>query len=128
MGITFYLHSIRLRSLGMLCCTRSSPHSWSRAAAFGRDIRIDFSPDFGGREPLIDINRAVPTRIISNLLRNSVEACIQIGAKDISAWVCPEDRYVAINVVDNGCGIVSDNQSHIFDSGFSTKGEGRGRG
>ena len=99
-----------------------------QAATFGHSIPILFSPEFGGREPFVGISRAGLTRIVSNLLRNSIEACAQAGTENITLSVCPKGHDVGVQMIDRGCGIASENQGHIFDPGFSTKGEGRGKG
>jgi hypothetical protein len=99
-----------------------------QAAAFGHDIPIVFGPEFSGREPFVKIGRAELTRIMSNLLWNSIEACVQAGTHDISVSVGPQGCYVDIRVMDNGSGIAPEDHRRIFDSGFSTKGEGRGQG
>jgi hypothetical protein len=99
-----------------------------QGAAFGHDIPIDFGPEFSGREPFVEIGRAALTRIMSNLLGNSIEACVQNGTCDISVSVRPHGRNIDIRVMDNGSGIAPENHGRIFDSGYSTKGEGRGQG
>jgi len=99
-----------------------------QAAAFGHDIPIVFGPEFSGREPFVKIGRAELTRIMSNLLWNSIEACVLAGTHDISVSVALHGRYVDVRVVDNGSGIAPEDHRRIFDSGFTTKGEGRGQG
>ena len=99
-----------------------------QARGFGHPIPIRFSEACAGTEPFVGISRAALTRITSNLLRNAIEACKLTNADEISLFVFPEGGSTVVQVIDNGCGIPDEDRERIFDPGFSTKGEGRGKG
>lgn len=69
--------------------------------------------------------------VIGNLIDNAFDA---MNIKDIDRqkelYFCIYSREDAllITIEDTGIGISKDNLEHIFDNGFSTKGEGRGTG
>ena len=48
--------------------------------------------------------------------------------KELQFGIYSKPDAVLITVDDTGVGISKENLSHIFDNGFSTKGEGRGTG
>ena len=59
-------------------------------------------------------------QMILNLLLNAKQAIESKGIIRISTSL--QDEYITIEVKDNGCGIPDENQAHIFDPFFSTKG------
>lgn len=69
--------------------------------------------------------------VIGNLIDNAFEA---INIKDIQRQkelrfgIYSRKNALLITVEDTGIGISKDNLEHIYDNGFSTKGEGRGTG
>ena len=69
--------------------------------------------------------------VIGNLIDNAFDA---MNIKDIDRQkelhfgIYSRDDALLITVDDTGVGISADNIKHIFDNGFSTKGEGRGTG
>ena len=69
--------------------------------------------------------------VIGNLIDNAFEA---INIKDIQRQkelrfgIYSRENALLITVEDTGIGISKDNLEHIYDNGFSTKGEGRGTG
>ena len=71
--------------------------------------------------------------VIGNLIENAYEA-MNIRGKSFSKQnelhfgIYSRPDAVMITVDDTGIGISKNNLEHIFDNGFSTKGEGRGTG
>lgn len=71
--------------------------------------------------------------VIGNLIENAYEA-MNIRSKSFSKQnelhfgIYSRPDAVMITVDDTGIGISKNNLEHIFDNGFSTKGEGRGTG
>ncbi len=69
--------------------------------------------------------------VIGNLIDNAFDA---MNIKDIERQkelnfgIYSHENALLITVDDTGIGISNDNLEHIFDNGFSTKGEGRGTG
>ena len=70
--------------------------------------------------------------VIGNLLDNAFEAMNENtnykGKKELVFGIYSKPGAVLITVDDTGCGIREANLEHIFDKGYSTKGEGRGTG
>jgi two-component system sensor histidine kinase PilS (NtrC family) len=67
------------------------------------------------------------SQIIWNLLLNAVEAIEGPGTVGIETYA-PNNKYVCIEVTDNGCGITDDTVRSIFDPFFTTKKKGTGLG
>lgn len=69
--------------------------------------------------------------VIGNLIDNAFDA---MNIKDIDRQkelhfgIYSRENALLITIDDTGIGIGKDNVEHIFDNGFSTKGEGRGTG
>ena len=70
--------------------------------------------------------------IIGNLLDNALEAlnenCDYESEKELLFGIYSHPGAVLITVDDTGGGIEEKNLGHIFENGYSTKGEGRGTG
>ncbi len=71
--------------------------------------------------------------VIGNLIDNAFDA-MNVGnkkydkKKELQFGIYSKPGAVLITVDDNGVGISEENLPHIFENGFSTKGEGRGTG
>jgi len=87
-----------------------------------------FDSRFGTGEPFVDMSSTDLERIISNLISNSIEACEQNKSHDVTVRVYPARDFVHIQIIDDGVGIPLDAQGQVFESGFGTKGVGRGHG
>lgn len=70
--------------------------------------------------------------VIGNLLDNAFEAMNESanykGKKELIFGIYSKPGAVLITVDDTGCGIRASELEHVFEKGFSTKGEGRGTG
>lgn len=62
--------------------------------------------------------------VLENIIKNAVDA----GATEIGITLSDEGEKYQIEITDNGKGIPSAKQSHIFDPGFTTKQRGWGLG
>jgi signal transduction histidine kinase len=92
-------------------------------------IPIMFPSPFPGGEPFVDISRGDLRRIFSNLVRNAIEACQEIGTHEVIVRVSPAgEGRTAVRVIDNGPGVPIENQERIYEADFSTRGENRGKG
>lgn len=81
--------------------------------------------------PLITLDRHKTLQILFNLIDNAKHACaaLEEPAKQITIKInSPGDGRIQVEVADNGVGISSENLSHIFTQGFSTRKEGHGFG
>lgn len=69
--------------------------------------------------------------VIGNLIDNALDAmnmAADYSLKELEFGIYSRPGSLLIIVGDTGCGILENNRSHIFEKGFSTKGEGRGTG
>lgn len=67
--------------------------------------------------------------IVGNLLENAIEAPRPEGeTKEVHLSFVYRDARLVIEVWDNGTGVSSELLAHIYEQGFSTKGENRGVG
>ncbi|MFN9720759.1 MAG: sensor histidine kinase [Planctomycetota bacterium] len=78
------------------------------------------------------VDRVHTTHVFLNLLVNSMEAChaaqTDSPAIRISISATPDQRFVLIEIIDNGPGIPLNNPDTVFERFFSTKQEGFGIG
>ncbi len=74
--------------------------------------------------------------IAGNLIDNAIDSMNMVSSIDLNRTqsgelifgVFTKPGELLISVKDNGCGITDENRDKVFDSGFSTKGKGRGVG
>jgi signal transduction histidine kinase len=92
------------------------------------DIPLNINAGPSGEEPFAGISPTDLTRIMLNLLDNAIDACTAAETHDISVSVRTTERDVVIRVTDNGSGVDPSHRGRLFDPGFTTKGEERGKG
>ena len=81
--------------------------------------------------PEIAVDRQKVVQILGNLVRNAIEAMVEVGHADkrLTVAVRPAtDGAVLISVADNGGGIAPEHLARIFEFGFTTKPTGHGFG
>jgi signal transduction histidine kinase len=81
-------------------------------------------------EPTVNIEKHKVLQILVNLIGNAKYACEASGRKDkkITVKVFQRDQWAGIVVIDNGIGIPPENQTRIFNHGFTTRKNGHGFG
>jgi len=67
-------------------------------------------------------------RIITNLIKNAIQACESVKNPKILVEVSQTKKYVFFKVTDNGKGIKPENVSQVFEPKFTTKSSGMGLG
>ena len=77
---------------------------------------------------IVLINQQELQQVILNLLVNAIHALPDVGGEITISTMNWDDRGVAVVVRDNGSGIAEEDQSHIFNPFYSTKGQGEGTG
>lgn len=65
-------------------------------------------------------------QVVVNLLMNAVDACESGG--HIRATAARRGEQVAIEIIDDGCGIAKEHLGHVLDPFFTTKKRGQGTG
>jgi signal transduction histidine kinase len=85
--------------------------------------------DVTGLFPVIDGDEVLLKQAFSNLLRNAVEASVDVQrVPQVTIDGQVEGNYVRVSVADNGPGIPTSDRERIFAPFFSTKGRGTGLG
>ncbi|WP_438961810.1 sensor histidine kinase [Nonlabens sp.] len=67
-------------------------------------------------------------RVVTNLIKNAVQAQDTHRLPEIKVSVTHDDTFVYVKVADNGTGIHEDHQDKIFEPKFTTKNSGMGLG
>ena len=80
------------------------------------------------RDLQVSIDRTQMIRIITNLIKNAIEACDKVQDPLIEVSIELKNQNVLIYIKDNGVGISKDLQNKIFEPKFTTKTSGMGLG
>lgn len=94
------------------------------------DIFKEKNIQFSSSHPeiLATFDRTQLIRVVTNLLKNAVQACGNHPNPLISVSVTTDHNEVIIEVSDNGIGIEQENKTKIFEPKFTTKSSGMGLG
>ena len=76
----------------------------------------------------VSIDRTQMIRIITNLIKNAIEACDKVLDPLIEVIIEFKNKNVLVYIKDNGVGIADDVQDKIFEPKFTTKTSGMGLG
>jgi len=87
---------------------------------------IVFSSEF--KDLQVRIDRTQMVRIITNLIKNALEACELIKEPKVQVIIEKKKKEVLISVIDNGEGISKELKNKIFEPKFTTKTSGMGLG
>ena len=87
---------------------------------------IVFSSEF--KDLQVRIDRTQMVRIITNLIKNALEACELIKEPKVQVTIEKKKKEVLISVIDNGQGISKELINKIFEPKFTTKTSGMGLG
>ncbi|SDC09029.1 two-component system, CitB family, sensor histidine kinase CitS [Terribacillus halophilus] len=92
--------------------------------------KVDFKMEEGSSlDPLPDHIRLTPLIIIlGNLINNAFDAVMDNKEKQVSFFVTDLGRDIVFEIADNGRGLKKGTEQHIFQKGFSLKGDNRGYG
>ncbi len=74
------------------------------------------------------LDRTQLIRVVTNLVKNAIQAVPEVTSPRILVSVTTEDTYVKISVADNGVGILEGFREKIFEPKFTTKTSGMGLG
>jgi two-component system sensor histidine kinase HydH len=99
----------------------------SDAQALGVTISLNIEPDL----PAVSVDRDRINQVLLNLYLNGLQAMENsVEGKELKVSVHhdKENKMLAIEVQDNGCGIPRDDLEKILDPYFTTKPEGTGLG
>ena len=88
--------------------------------------KIQIRKTLASRLPKTKVDKEQIKDVISNIIINSVQAIFKSGKIDIKSY--RKEKFIAVEISDNGDGIASENLDKIFKPFFSTKGYGKGTG
>lgn len=92
--------------------------------------RIKLSVRLVDEELIVDINSIQIQQVLSNMVRNGIEAMKYNTTDKLLAIATRriEEEYVAIEIVDSGVGIREEQMEDVFESFYTTKSDGLGLG
>lgn len=79
-------------------------------------------------EILAKFDRTQLIRVVTNLVKNAIQATEDVENPAILVAVTEEEGYACLTVSDNGTGITEENKSKVFEPKFTTKSSGMGLG
>lgn len=79
-------------------------------------------------EIIAKLDRTQLIRVLTNLVKNAIQAVPEVESPRILVSVTSEENFVKISVADNGIGIPDDFEHKIFEPKFTTKSSGMGLG
>ena len=108
----------------------SKVNEFSKTIKLALDIFNEKDIVYEPREKSIEviIDRTSLIRIITNLVKNSIQATKSIEIPKINVLVYQNDKNAIIDVTDNGVGIPLKLKEKIFEPRFTTKSKGMGLG
>lgn len=130
------LHGIVTQFLSALRPQRPNLQPGNLIAVFEETLRT-LRPDIENRSiqvvldlidnlPLVPLDSDQIKQVFFNLLKNAMEATPDRGKIRVSFTY--DDRWVSVNLSDNGCGIQPENLQNIFEPYRTTKPKGNGLG
>jgi PAS domain S-box-containing protein len=97
--------------------------------ARGRNVRVRTKVDVG-LDP-VDVDQVRIAQVVLNLVRNALDATVQrlgeAGA-EILVRVLRDEAWIAVEVVDEGCGLPPGDAEAMFEPFYTTKENGLGMG
>lgn len=90
---------------------------------------IAFGVTLCQENPLVDVDVALLSQVLVNVVKNSIESILAVGNGriDIRTFVGADHR-AAIEVADTGAGLSAEAERHLFTPFFTTKQTGHGIG
>lgn len=79
-------------------------------------------------EIIAKLDRTQLIRVVTNLVKNAIQAVPDVEAPRILVTVASEHNVVKISVADNGVGIADEVKDKVFEPKFTTKSSGMGLG
>ncbi len=80
------------------------------------------------QEIVAKLDRTQLIRVVTNLVKNAIQAVPEVASPRILVSVASEEKAVKISVADNGVGIADDVKDKVFEPKFTTKSSGMGLG
>ncbi len=93
-----------------------------------RAKNVEFTQDFPEIERALKVPRDQLMQALLNIMMNALDATADAKEPAIKVVTKQTRAEMTIIVSDNGCGMSSETQKHIFEPFYTTKGEGKGTG
>ncbi|PCI35742.1 MAG: two-component sensor histidine kinase [Flavobacteriaceae bacterium] len=77
---------------------------------------------------IVELDKTQIIRIVTNLVKNAIQALEDVVHKEIEVRVFKEGNQVIFTVADNGKGISEEDKKRVFEPKFTTKSSGMGLG
>lgn len=91
--------------------------------------RFGLVKDFSAHEDVVLTDRDEMIQAVTNLMRNSLQAIEATGHKgSMVVRTRNENGNIVVDIEDSGIGVSPENQSHLFESSFTTKPVDEGTG
>ncbi|MEY4927320.1 MAG: hypothetical protein RI894_1756 [Bacteroidota bacterium] len=111
---TFMVNGVVENCFKLFCESENQNIEWSMATA----------PE----EFFVNTDKNQLIQVLNNLLKNAEQAMPDYRRGEINLILYQREKYVVIQVSDNGCGIPQSKRDKIFTPNFTTKGSGSGLG
>jgi two-component system, NtrC family, nitrogen regulation sensor histidine kinase NtrY len=95
---------------------------------FGDSSKAVINYEHDEEDLFVYIDKDELTRVLTNLVKNAVQALPNEANGEITVTVRRQDNKVLISVADNGSGISDEARGKIFQPNFTTKSSGTGLG
>ncbi|TYA74045.1 GHKL domain-containing protein [Seonamhaeicola marinus] len=82
----------------------------------------------GSDEIIAKFDRTQLIRVVTNLVKNSIQAIPEGRTPNIVIDVSVVDKNIVLTVADNGSGVAEENKDKVFEPKFTTKSSGMGLG
>ncbi len=111
------------------CMDRQRAHWEGQAHEHGVSFGIQYAELSDGDMDVMAVIEAEPLALcIDNLVQNAIEATSDGRGTQVEIRISTTEKYLKIDVCDDGPGIPEHLRQRVFEAGFSTRGDGRGSG
>ena len=93
-----------------------------------KENHIHLNTHFEKNDPIVSLDPNRMNQVLLNLFLNAIEAMKNGGNLSVTVAKSKENRGIDIRITDTGCGIPTENLSHLFDLYYTTKSTGTGLG
>lgn len=102
--------------------------AWDAARLDRISTQVALETRLGSDLPLMDGDPEKLERVFINLFLNALRAVAPGGRVEVRSRLLPEEKYIEVEVADNGPGIPISERNRVFEPFYSTRKEGMGLG
>jgi two-component system NtrC family sensor kinase len=93
---------------------------------YARINSIEITTDFNEKIPITAADQAQLQQVFFNLISNAIDAIGSNGLIKVASRL--SQRFIEVEIIDDGPGISGEHQKKVFDPFFTTKATGKGTG